>query len=254
MYTLCIDVGNSSTHYGLASGQSVICTGHIPTKSLTGNSLKDFSEHLVPLSKQANCISFCSVVPSINEGLEACLATFKLPLFHLTYESCTGLTLAYPNPSEIGEDRIANAIAAQEYYGTPAVVIDMGTAVTFDIISSKGYEGGVIAPGLNLMTRYLHEQTALLPELSADDLLTVEGHFGKSTIHAMKLGVAVGFSGMIQSILDKVTDGLLERGESSPAVLSTGGSIANLTEDWARKSRFVGDLTLIGLAEAAQRS
>ena len=254
MYTLCIDVGNSSTHYGLASGQSVLCTGHFPTKSLTGNSLKDFSEHLVPLSKQANCISFCSVVPSINEGLEDCLATFKLPLFHLTYESCTGLTLAYPNPSEIGEDRIANAIAAQEYYGTPAVVIDMGTAVTFDIISSKGYEGGVIAPGLNLMTRYLHEQTALLPKLSADDLLTVEGHFGKSTIHAMKLGVAVGFSGMIQSILDKVTDGLLERGESSPAVLSTGGSIANLTKDWAQKSRFVGDLTLIGLAEAAKRS
>ena len=254
MYTLCIDVGNSSTHYGLASGQSVICTGHIPTKSLTGNSLKDFSEHLVPLSKQANCVSFCSVVPSINESLEACLATFKLPLFHLTYESCTGLNLAYPNPSEIGEDRIANAIAAQEYYGTPAVVIDMGTAVTFDIISSKGYEGGVIAPGLNLMTRYLHEQTALLPKLSADDLLTVEGHFGKSTIHAMKLGVAVGFSGMIQSILDKVTDGLLVRGESNPAVLSTGGSIANLTKDWAQKSRFVGDLTLIGLAEAAQRS
>ena len=254
MYTLCIDVGNSSTHYGLASGQSVHCTGHFPTKSLTGNSLKDFSEHLVPLSKQANCISFCSVVPSINEGLEACLATFKLPLFHLTYESCTGLTLAYPNPSEIGEDRIANAIAAQEYYGTPSIVIDMGTAVTFDIISSKGYEGGVIAPGLNLMTRYLHEQTALLPELSADDLLTFEGHFGKSTIHAMKLGVAVGFSGMIQSILDKVTDGLLQRGESSPAVLSTGGSVANLTKDWAQKSRFVDDLTLIGLAEAAQRS
>jgi type III pantothenate kinase len=130
----------------------------------------------------------------------------------------------------------------------------MGTAVTFDIISSQGYEGGVIAPGLNLMTRYLHEQTALLPELSADDLLSVEGSFGKSTIQAMKLGVAVGFSGMIQSILDKVTDGLLERGESSPAVLSTGGSIANLTKDWAQKSHFVGDLTLIGLAEAAQRS
>ncbi len=254
MYTLCIDVGNSSTHYGLASGQSVVSSGHVPTKSLKGASLKDFSELLAPLSKQASCISFCSVVPSINESLEACLAALKLPLFHLTYKSCAGLTLAYPNPSEIGEDRIANAIAAQEYYGTPAVVIDMGTAVTFDIISSQGYEGGVIAPGLNLMTRYLHEQTALLPELSADDLLSVEGSFGKSTIQAMKLGVAVGFSGMIQSILDKVTDGLLERGESSPAVLSTGGSIANLTKDWAQKSHFVGDLTLIGLAEAAQRS
>ena len=254
MYTLCIDVGNSSTHYGLASGQSVLSTGHLSTKSLKEDSLRDFSELLAPLCKQAKGVSFCSVVPSINERLEACLATFKLPLFHLTYESCTGLTLAYPNPSEIGEDRIANAIATQKYYGTPAIVIDMGTAVTFDIISSQGYEGGVIAPGLNLMTRYLHEQTALLPELSADDLLTVEGFFGKSTIHAMKLGVAIGFSGMIQSILDKVTDGLLDRGESSPAVLSTGGSIANLTKDWAQKSCFVGDLTLIGLAEAAQRA
>ena len=254
MYTLCIDVGNSSTHYGLASGQSVVSSGHFPTKSLKEASLKDFSELLAPLIKQANSVSFCSVVPSINESLEACLTTFNLPLFHLTHETCTGLNLAYPNPSEIGEDRIANAIAAQEYYGTPAVVIDMGTAVTFDIISSQGYEGGIIAPGLNLMTRYLHEQTALLPELSADDLLNVEGSFGKSTIHAMKLGVAVGFSGMIQSILDKVTDGLLERGESSPAVLSTGGSIANLTKDWAKKSHFVGDLTLMGLAAAAQRS
>ena len=104
------------------------------------------------------------------------------------------------------------------------------------------------------MTRYLHEQTALLPELSADDLLTVEGSFGKSTIHAMQLGGAVGFSGMIQSILDKVTDGLLERGESSPVVLSTGGSMANLTKDWAQKSECVKDLTLMGLGVAVKRA
>jgi len=93
-----------------------------------------------------------------------------------------------------------------------------------------------------------------LPELKPEDLLNVEGAIGKSTVDAMKLGVTVGFSGMIQSILDKVTGGLMERGESSPIVLSTGGSVANLTKDWARKSLFVGDLTLIGLAEAAQRA
>ena len=99
------------------------------------------------------------------------------------------------------------------------------------------------------MTHYLHEQTALLPELKAEDLVNVEGAMSKSKVDAdaMKLGVAVGFSGMIQSILDKVTDGLTEQSESLPIILSTGGSVANLTKDWAQKSEFVQDLTLMGL-------
>jgi len=251
---LCIDVGNTSIHYGLISGQNVQSAGHFPTHNFDSTPSAEFAEVVAPLIAQAEGVSYCSVVPAINENLCASLDEFTKPVFHLTYETCMGLDLAYPKPHEIGEDRIANAIAAQEFYGIPAIVIDMGTAVTFDIISSQGYEGGIIAPGLAVMTRYLHEQTALLPELKPEDLLNVEGAIGKSTVDAMKLGVTVGFSGMIQSILDKVTGGLMERGESSPIVLSTGGSVANLTKDWARKSLFVGDLTLIGLAEAAQRA
>ena len=149
------------------------------------------------------------------------------------------LELAYPKPAEIGQDRIANAIAVQEYHGVPAIILDMGTAVTFDIITSAGYEGGIIAPGLAVMTRYLHEQTALLPELSEADLLNVEGAIGKSTVHAMKLGVAIGFSGMVDALLARVLAELKARGEAEPVVLSTGGSIANLTQDWAQKSLFV---------------
>ena len=174
-----------------------------------------------------------------------------LPRLNLRKQSLRSLL---KKPYEIGEDRIANAIAAQEFYSIPAIVIDMGTAVTFDIISSKGYEGGIIAPGLAVMTRYLHEQTALLPELKPEDLVCVKGAIGKSTVDAMKLGVAVGFSGMIQSILDKVIDGLAERGELNPVVLSTGGSVANLTKDWAQKSEFVKDLTLMGLGVAVKRA
>jgi type III pantothenate kinase len=162
--------------------------------------------------------------------------------------------LVYPKPEEIGQDRIANAIAAQEYYGTPAVVIDMGTAVTFDIVSSKGYEGGIIAPGLAIMRNYLHDQTALLPELSEEDLVAVEGAIGKSTLQAMQLGVAIGFSGMIEALLKRVREELQSKGEPEPVVLSTGGSIANLTRDWAEKSEFVENLTLMGLAVAAGRS
>jgi type III pantothenate kinase len=250
---LCIDVGNTSIHYGLVSGQNVQSAGHFPTHNFDSTPSAEFAQAVAPLIAQAEGVSYCSVVPAINENLCASLTEFAKPIFHLTCETCTGLDLAYPKPHEIGEDRIANAIAAQEFYRIPAIVIDMGTAVTFDIISSQGYEGGIIAPGLAVMTRYLHEQTALLPELKPEDLVNVEGAIGKSTVDAMKLGVAVGFSGMIQSILDKVSDGLADRGELNPVVLSTGGSVANLTKEWAQKSEFVQDLTLMGLGVSAKR-
>ena len=254
MNYLCIDVGNTSIHYGLVSGQTVQCAGEFPTHNFDRTPSPEFARLVAPLIAQAEGVSYCSVVPAINESLCASLAELAKPIFHLTCETCTGLNLAYPKPHEIGEDRIANAIAAQEFYSIPAIVIDMGTAVTFDIISSKGYEGGIIAPGLAVMTRYLHEQTALLPELKPEDLVSVEGAIGKSTVDAMKIGVAVGFSGMIQSILDKVIDGLAESGELNPVVLSTGGSVANLTKDWAQKSEFVKDLTLMGLGVAVKRA
>ena len=253
MNHLCIDVGNTSIHYGLVSGQNVQSSGHFPTHNFDSTPSAEFAQAVAPLIAQAEGVSYCSVVPAINDNLCASLTEFAKPIFHLTCETCTGLDLAYPKPHEIGEDRIANAIAAQEFYGIPAIVIDMGTAVTFDIISSRAYEGGIIAPGLAVMTRYMHEQTALLPELKPGDLVNVEGAIGKSTVDAMKLGVAVGFSGMIQSILDKVSDGLADRGELNPVVLSTGGSVANLTKEWAHKSEFVQDLTLMGLGVAAKR-
>lgn len=253
MKTLCIDIGNTSAHYGMVSGQTVTSTGHFPTQYFATGPSQEFTDLVAPLAAKADGIAFCSVVPDINAHLEASVAPLKKPIFHLTHETCAGLDLVYPKPGEIGQDRIANAIAAQEFYGTPAIVIDMGTAVTFDIISSDGYEGGIIAPGLAVMTKYLHEQTALLPELKPDDLLNVEGAIGKSTVHAMKLGVAVGFSGMIEALLQKVTNELQNRGENDPIVLSTGGSVANLTKDWAQKSKFVEDLTLMGLSVALKR-
>ena len=203
---LCIDIGNTSCHYGIVDGQTVTGTGHFPTDGFRDGESKAFATLLEPLLKGVTGISFCSVVPVINAHLEASVRRFSLPIFHLTHKSCHGLDLAYPHPEEIGQDRLANAIAVQQYYGVPAIILDMGTAVTFDIITSAGYEGGIIAPGLAVMTRYLHEQTALLPELSEADLLNFEGAIGKSTVHAMRLGVAVGFSGMVDALLARVQD------------------------------------------------
>jgi type III pantothenate kinase len=254
MKILCIDVGNTSAHYGIVEEQSVSDSGQLPTASLRSESHESFSTTLDPLLAKVEGISFCSVVPEINQHLIARFQSTDLPVFQLTHLNCHGLDIAYPKPGEIGQDRLANAIAAQEYFGIPSIILDMGTAVTLDVVSSLGYEGGIIAPGLAVMTNYLHEQTALLPKLNEEDLLQVEGVIGKSTVHAMKLGVAIGFSGMLDALLTRVFKELKDRDGVPPIVLSTGGSIPNLTREWAAKSRFVENLTLTGLATAFNRN
>lgn len=254
MKTLCIDIGNTSSHYGSVCGQCVTQQGQFSTQLLTQTNSGSIREQLAPLIANCDSIAFCSVVPEANHGLKQALQASKLPIFQLNHRSCRGLALAYPKPEEIGQDRLANAIAAQAHYGTPAIVIDLGTAVTFDIMTSRGYEGGLIAPGINVMTRYLHEQTALLPCLDAEHLVSEDHAIGKSTVSAMQLGVAVGFSGMIEALLNRVLAEMKDRNEAPPTILSTGGSVANLTQNWEKKCQFVPDLTLIGLREAYLRA
>lgn len=248
MKILCIDIGNSSTHYGLVEGRSVEHLGEVSTALLSEQFTSCFRQHFDHLLPLASGVAFCSVVPSINTLIIKQLQKIDQMLFHLTHQNCKGLTLVYPNPAEIGQDRLANALAAQTFYGAPVIVIDMGTAVTFDIISRRGYEGGIIAPGLQVMTNYLHEQTALLPKLLPEDLISADGAIGKSTVHAMQLGVTVGFSGMIDALTVRVTEELKAQENVDPIILSTGGSIANLHKEWSRKSQFVETLTLQGLA------
>jgi type III pantothenate kinase len=156
------------------------------------------------------------------------------------------LGINYPRPEEIGQDRLANCIGAQVSYGAPAVIIDMGTAVTFDILTEKGYEGGIIAPGLGIMTRYLHEQTALLPALDPADLMISSG-IGKSTLDAMRLGCAVGFSGMIDALLKTVLAQLEKWDVRNPSIIATGGTAGVLPKAWEASIRWEPDITLRGL-------
>lgn len=138
-------------------------------------------------------------------------------------DTLPGLPLAYPSPREIGPDRLANAVSAFYDFPLPAVVIDMGTAVTFDIVTAQGgYEGGIIAPGVGLMTRYLHQQTALLPQLQ--EPLSFGNAIGKSTREAMSIGCVVGFRGSIRALLQEVADELTRRGERLRSLIFTGGT------------------------------
>jgi type III pantothenate kinase len=251
---LCIDIGNTRTHYGIVNDTD----GARAQYDIDTRTLEDPSAGIGPkitdlLARQPGItgLAFCSVVPAATDALRRVLARdqFPLPVLHLTHEKKLGVPITYPRPAEIGQDRLANAAGARAIGPLPAIVIDMGTAVTFDIVTaSHGYEGGIIAPGVELMRRYLHEQTAQLPLL--DESIDVTRAVGQSTIEAMRIGTVIGFGGMIQALLDAVLADLASRGEPAPRIYSTGGSAALLRDRLKTPFDVVPDLTLRGLAAA----
>jgi len=252
---LCIDIGNTHTHFGVVSGGRALFQHELPTRTLDhpatglGPALDRLQTDYPGLAGAA----LCSVVPTATKVLLRVLEQHlpALPVFQLTHEKKLGVAIGYPRPEEIGQDRLANAAGAQALHGTPVIIIDLGTAVTFDIVTrTHGYEGGIIAPGVEVMRRYLHEQTALLPLLDAS--LDVPRAIGQSTTEAMRIGTVIGFGGMIAALLDAVTAELAARGEPAPKVLATGSSAALLERTLRHPFIRVPDLTLCGLAAAWQ--
>ncbi len=160
-----------------------------------------------------------SVVPAKNSAILK--AAGKTNVLWLDWKLKLGVEIDYPKPQSIGADRLANAAAVTALYGYPAVVVDFGTAVTFDIVSGRrAYIGGVIAPGLEAMTNFLYQRTALLPQLSLKEPRRV---IGKSTIQAMLSGAVFGYRGLVREILARI------RAEQFPSrrrgihVIATGG-------------------------------
>jgi type III pantothenate kinase len=142
-----------------------------------------------------------SVVPAKNSAILK--AAGKTNVLWLDWKLKLGVDIDYPKPQSIGADRLANAAAATALYGFPAIVVDFGTAVTFDIVSAgRAYIGGVIAPGLEAMTNFLYQRTALLPKLS---LKEPRRAIGKSTVQAMLSGAVFGYRGLVREILAQVT-------------------------------------------------
>jgi type III pantothenate kinase len=158
-----------------------------------------------------------SVVPSKNSAISK--AVGKANVLWLDWKLKLGVKIDYPKPRTIGADRLANAAAVTALYGFPAIVVDFGTAVTFDIISEhRAYIGGVIAPGLEAMTNFLYQRTALLPRISLKEPLHA---IGKSTIEAMRSGAVFGYRGLVREILKRIK---AERfGRKEVYVVATGG-------------------------------
>ena len=183
----------------------------------------------------------CSVVPKKNGLVRK--AAGRSRILWLTPQLQLGVGIDYPNPKTIGADRLANAAAVAALYGSPAIVVDFGTAVTFDIVSGRQkYIGGVIAPGLESMTNFLYQRTALLPKLS---LKEPRSAVGRSTIEAMRSGAVIGYRGLVREIIARIKT---ERfGRKKVHVVATGG-YADLIAGCLREIDAVRpNLTLEGL-------
>ncbi len=211
---LVIDVGNTSTKIGLIRSGRISRTRDIPTASLFRSGTR------LPFTSRIEGAIISSVVPRAKATLRKLLKHAGVfdPIF-VSSRLDLGIGIRYPRPTTIGADRLVNAVATVALHRTPAIVLDFGTAVTFDVISARGeYLGGVIAPGLRVLTDYLHEHTALLPSISIREPSRA---IGKSTIEAMRSGAVIGYRGLIREILRSVKKELGAR--SRIHVIATGG-------------------------------
>ena len=233
---LLIDNSNSFTKFALSTRKEVGPSRKLATRTITPDALKN-----VLVGWQWETVVLCSVVPEAGERLVEYFD--PRPVLRVTAKLKLGVGIDYPKPATIGADRLANAAAAWARFGGPVIVVDFGTAVSFDVVSAEGkYVGGVIAPGLEAMTHYLHTRTALLPEIS---LIEPPSAIGKNTKHAMLSGAVHGYRGLVREILREVGD---EMGKPRKlAVVATGGYAELIAAKLPEIRKVVPELTLEGL-------
>jgi len=210
---LLIDISNSYAKLAFASRERVSNPTRIPTSELSSGVVAEFLRR-----RQVNKVVVSSVVPTKNSAISKA-ARDKAQVRWLDWKLRLGVTIDYPKPQSIGADRLANAAAVADLYGCPAIVVDFGTAVTFDVVSGRrSYIGGVIAPGLEAMTNFLYQRTVLLPRLSLK-----EPHcaVGKSTVEAMRSGAIFGYRGLVREILARIKAEQFSR--KKVTVVATGG-------------------------------
>lgn len=236
---LLINNNNTRTKFALANRSAVLDHRSILSSEVSVESVRALLE-----GWKYEKILLASVVPRDREPLRKSQA--DLPLVEISPGIPLGIEIDFPDPSTIGADRLANAAAvATRGGGRPVIVVDFGTAVTFDIIDARpAYIGGVIAPGLDAMRHYLHERTALLPEIEIVHPATA---IGKSTIAAMQSGAFHGYRGLVREILSRIESEL----DSPAKVIATGGYAALLADGFEEISSVEPYLTMEGLRRVA---
>jgi type III pantothenate kinase len=239
---LLFDIGNTHTHIGLANDKRVMKHTDVSTRDWfsgrAGTQVRQFVGRAEPEGE-----ALCSVVPKATPSVKAFVnGTFELECLELNPETLCGVGINYPEPQRIGPDRLANSVAARAKFGAPALVVDFGTAVTFDVVDKQGdYVGGIIAPGLAAMTEYLHEKTALLPRI---EIREPKSTIGKSTEQAMLIGAVQGYRGLIRELIGELKKELKVK---RLPVVATGGYAELIAAKLPEIDAIEPNLTLEGL-------
>jgi len=266
---LALDVGNTNTVLGLydlaparaASGNAPALVAHWRLSTHRTQTADEYGVFFVNLfnlhglaTTQVKHIIISSVVPPVESTLlEVCESYFKIKPLFVEPGIKTGMPVLVDNPSELGADRLVNAIAAYEKYGGPAIVVDFGTATTFDVVSAKGeYLGGVISPGLGISADALFSRAARLGRV---DIKRPPKVIGTTTVTHIQSGLYYGYIGLVDGILERM---IAEMGEAAsqtpPKVIATGGLAGLIAED----SRYIATiddmLTLDGLHIVFERN
>jgi type III pantothenate kinase len=244
---MLVDVGNTNTIFGIHRGERLLESFRLSTDS--ERTADEYGALLLPLFQrsgldptEAEAVVVSSVVPPLHPTLERLARRYfsQEPLF-IEPGVKTGMPIRYDNPAEVGADRIVNAVAARERFGAPVIVVDFGTATTFDIVNAAGeYAGGIIAPGISISAEALFSHASRLYRV---DIKKPPQLVGKNTASAMQAGIYYGYIGLVDGILER----LLAEMPGTRSVVATGGQ-AELIAAGSEHIREVDQmLTLAGL-------
>ncbi len=244
---LVIDVGNSNTVVGLYEGDELL--DHWRVRTVVDHTIDEYGMLILNLyrtgkvgSRSVSSIIISCVVPSMLNILEPlCKKYFHVTPLIVGPGVKTGMPIYYDNPKEVGADRIVNAVAAHEKYEGDLIIVDFGTATTFDYITEKGeYMGGCIAPGVIISSDALFEKASKLPRV---ELSRPKSVVARDTVSSMQAGIMFGYAGLVDGIVDRIK----KETKTEPTVVATGG----LADIIAAETRTIGIvdemLTLEGL-------
>jgi type III pantothenate kinase len=249
-----VDVGNTNTVFGVYQGDELVESFRFSTD--TERTADEYGALLLPLFSlrgidpvTAEAVVISSVVPPLHLTLDRLARRYfgKKPLF-IEPGVRTGMLIRYDNPAEVGADRIVNAVAARERYGSPVIVVDFGTATTFDVVNAAGeYVGGIITPGIGISAEALFAHASRLYRV---DVRKPTELVGKNTASAMQAGIYYGYIGLVDGILER----LLSEISGVKGIVATGGQ-APLIASGSKYIREVDpDLTLTGLKLIYERN
>jgi type III pantothenate kinase len=245
---LAVDVGNTQMVIGVFERETLEQHWRVSTHNArTSDELALIFQGLLSqvglsFSRQITGVCISSVVPTVTTALRDMTERyFRFPPVVVEPGVKTGLPILTDNPREVGADRVVNAIAAHAMYGAPAIVVDFGTATTFDAVSAKGeYLGGAIAPGIDISTNALVQAGAQLRKI---EYVAPKSVIGKTTVEAIQSGVIFGFAGQVDAIVERMQDDL----GGDAAVVATGGLAVVVQEHSRTIKHYEPWLTLIGL-------